>query len=145
MVQKYWHIGVSIIMMFMLTACGSFSPPETCGVGGTADETKFTQHFRWMELVNEVSGSPGEPDQEGGFQFTSSDQLAITTENINEVSLRACVEERKGGGEITLDKTQGLSPGSRRISLGLFEPGIYVVRVIVDGNQVRNLPFSVTR
>jgi hypothetical protein len=26
-----------------------------------------------------------------------------------------------------------------------FEPGSYVVRVIVDGILVRNLPFSVTR
>ena len=145
MVRKRWYIGVSIILMLVLTACGSFSPPESCGVGGTADETKFAQHFTWMEIVNEATGSPGESDPEGGFQFTSSDPLAITTDNINEVSLRACVAERKGGGKIPLDKTQDLSSGSGSISLGSFEPGSYVVRVIVDGILVRNIPFSVAR
>lgn len=145
MVRMRWPIGVSILLMLMLTACGSFSPPDSCGAGGVADETKFTQHFTWMEIVNEATGSPGEPDQEGGPQFAFSDRLAIHTDNIHEVSLRACVEERKGGGEITLDKTQNLSSGSGSISLGSFEPGSYVVRVIVDGILVRNIPFSVAR
>lgn len=145
MIRERWYTGVFIVTMLLLTACGSFSPPESCGAGGTADETKFTQHFTWMEIINEATGSTGEPDQEGGFQFSSSDELAITLDNIQEVSLRACVEERKGGGEIALDETQDLPSGSGVISLGSFEPGSYVVRVIVDGILVCNLPFSVTR
>ena len=145
MVRKRWHIGISIILVLALTACGSFTPPESCGAGGTADEPKFTQHFIWMEIVNQATGSPGEPDPEGGPRFTSSDQLAIITDNINEVSLRACIVERKGGGKIPFDKTQDLPSGSGSISLGSFEPGSYVVRVIVEGILVRNLPFSVTQ
>lgn len=147
MVRKNWHMGMTIciILMLVLTACGSFSSPESCGAGGTADEVKFAQHFTWMEIVNEVTGSPGEPDQEGGSQFSSSDRITITTDNINDILLRACVEERKGGGEITLDRTQDLPSGFGSMSLGSFEPGSYVVRVIIDGILVRNLPFSVTR
>jgi hypothetical protein len=147
MPRKHWRNGmmICITLMLGLTACGSFSPPESCGVGGTADEAKFAQHFRWMEIVNEATGSPGEPAQEGGSQFTSSNRLTITTDSTNEVSLRACIAERKGGGEITFDKTHDLAAGSGSIPLGSFEPGSYVVRVIVDGILVRNLPFSITR
>jgi hypothetical protein len=65
MIRERWYIGVFIVIMLVITACGSFSPPESCGVGGTADETKFSQHFTWMEIVNEATGSPGEPDPEG--------------------------------------------------------------------------------
>ena len=50
------------IIMILLTACGSFSLPESCGAGGTADETIYAQHFTWMEIVNEATDSHGEPD-----------------------------------------------------------------------------------
>ncbi len=145
MIRKRWYIGVFIFTTLVLTACGSFSPPESCGAGGTADEMKYAQHFTWMEIVNETTGSPGEPDPEGGTQFASTIQLGITMDSIDEVSIRVCVEERRGGGEIALDKTQDLPSGSGNISLGSFEPGSYVVRVIVDGVLVRNLPFSIAR
>jgi hypothetical protein len=70
--------------------------------------------------------------------------LAIREDSIHEVSLRACIEERRGGGEIALDKTQDILSGSGSISLGSLEAGSYVLRVIVDGVLVRNLPFSIT-
>ena len=50
---------VCITLGLVVSACGSFAPPESCDVGGTADEAKFDQHFTRMELVNEATGQPG--------------------------------------------------------------------------------------
>ncbi len=68
MVRKYWHIGVMIciLLTLTLTPCRSFSLSESRGAGGTPNETKFAQQFTSMMILNETTGSPGEPDQEGG-------------------------------------------------------------------------------
>ncbi|HEY42377.1 MAG TPA: hypothetical protein G4O11_00130 [Anaerolineae bacterium] len=145
MLRKYWlsEMVVCITLILGITACGPLSPPESCGAGGTADEAAFAQHFKSMGIVNQATGSPGEPDPEGGYQFSSSDQLALTTDSITDTSLRACIEERRGGGKIVFDQTPTMSQGTASMPLGSFEPGSYVVRVILDGVLVRNLPFSI--
>ena len=136
------QIVVCIALGLMVAACGPLSPSESCGAGGTADKAAFAQHFTSMELVNEATGQPGQPDQEGEPQFASSDPLAIRVESRSRVSVRACVEQRRGGGKIAHDQTHTLAQGAGSASLGSFAPGPYVVRVIVDGVLVKNLPFS---
>lgn len=136
---------ICVALGLIASACGSFSPPESCGegIGGTADEAKFAQHFTLMELVNEATGQPGPLDAEGGLQFAATDRLAIRTESLAEISVQACVQERKGGGKIPFNQTQTVGQGADSFSLGSFAPGSYVVRVIVDGVLVKNLPFVV--
>lgn len=132
-----------IIVALAVSACGSFSPPEDCGVGGTADEAKFGQHFARMELVNKETGQPGEESAEGGVQFATTEVVTIRAESLRTTSVRTCVQERKAGGKIALDVTATAQEGEALLSLGLFPKGSYVVRVIVDGTLVKNLPFVV--
>jgi hypothetical protein len=49
----------------------------------------------------------------------------------------------EGGGQIPFDQTQTAPEGSASLALGTFEPGGYVIRVIVDGTLVKNFPFVV--
>jgi len=132
-----------IIAAVAVSACGSVKPPEDCGVGGTADDAKFAQHFAQMELVNKATGQPGEESAEGGAKFSVNDVVAIRAGSLGTTSVRACVQERTGGGKIALDVTVTAEEGERLLSLGLFPQGSYVVRVIVDGTLVKNLPFVV--
>ena len=134
---------ICTVLGLIVSACGSFAPPESCGVGGTAEEAKFAQHFTRMELVNEATGEPGQPDQEGVPQFAPAAQLAIQVESVDEVSVRACIQERRGGGKIAFDQSLTAPQGPGNFSLSSFAPGSYVVRVIVNGILVKNLPFTV--
>lgn len=135
--------ALCIVVALAASACGSFKPPEDCGVGGTADEAKFARHFAQMELVNKATGQPGEESAEDGVQFSATDVVAIRAESLGTTSVRACVQERKGGGKIALDVTVTAEEGERLLPLGLFPEGSYVVRVIVDGTLVKNLTFVV--
>jgi hypothetical protein len=130
------------ILTLSLSAC-SFSPPPSCGddIGGTADTAKFDQYFTNMQLVNQASGQVG-PEGENGTQYATGEALVIQAESKSEVTVRACVQPR-GPGEITFDQTQTMSQGQGAFPVGLFKPGIYVIRVIVDGVLVKNFPFEV--
>ncbi len=136
-------LAFCVVLALAVSACGSPKPLETCGVGGTADEAKFAQHFTLMELVNKETGQPGEASSEGGVQFAATDVVAIRAKSLAETSVRACVEERGGEGKVALDLTVTAQEGERLLSLGLFPKGSYVVRVIVDGTLVKNLPFDI--
>jgi len=131
-----------VVLGLLVSACGA---PESCGenIGGTADEAAYAQRFARMALVNEGTGQPGAADPEGGVQFAAADRLAIQVESLAEVTVRACVQERKGGGKIALNQSQTVGQGEDSFALGSFERGSYVVRVIVDGTLVKNLPFVV--
>lgn len=143
--SKRWSVGVVVALALFALACGSFAPPESCGedIGGTADEALFAEHFTQMDLVVESTGASGEPDDEMGEVFTSGDGLVIRAESLGEVSVRACVQPRSGGGQIPFDETETLAEGEDTFSLGSFDEGSYVIRVIVDGTLVRNLVFGV--
>lgn len=39
---------VCIALGLVVSACGSFAPPESCDVDGTADEAEFDQYFTRM-------------------------------------------------------------------------------------------------
>jgi hypothetical protein len=126
-----------------MLGCGSFAPPKSCGegIGGTADEALFAQHFSSMELIREATGIP--PVEMGGEKVVSPDDpLAIKVQALSSTEVRVCVQERVGGGGIPLDKTFAVEQGESVLSLGGFSAGSYVVRVIVDGTLVRNLPFE---
>lgn len=127
----------------LLVACGP-GAEATCLPGGTGskDDAVSAQYFRSMELVNEATGLPGEPDAEGIPQFSSADGLAVQTEAVAEVSARFCIQEGGGpGSRVAFDQTYPLSPGSDKVSLGSFQPGGYIVRVLVGDILVNNFQF----
>lgn len=135
-------VGALLALAALIAACGPMGAPQSCGAGGTADEGAFAKSFSSMELVNEGTGQPApETDPENGPIFTTADRIAIRAEALAGVSVRACVEGRTGGAKIGFDGTQTLSAGTGTMSLGSFGAGPYVVRVIVDGVLVENLPF----
>jgi hypothetical protein len=137
-------IFVCLASLLAFIACGPLSAPESCGdFGGVADEVLFTEYFEFMEVVSSTTGSPGEFDDEGEMQFSSSESLSISFENKKDVSIRACMQERKGGGKILFDETKSFSPGGNSLALGNYSRGGYVIRVIVDESLVKNLPFGI--
>ena len=144
---KSKHAGMLLCILLgaATLACGSIAPPASCGegIGGTADEARFAEHFATMQLVNAATGQPGPEDPEGGAQFASGDELTVQAESLGEVEVRLCVQRRTGGGAIPFDQTQTAPEGSASLALGTFEPGGYVIRVIVDGTLVKNFPFVV--
>jgi hypothetical protein len=128
-----------------LLACGSFAPPASCGegIGGTADEALFGRYFSDMNLVLEATGEAPPPGSDSSAVVGPGDSLTIRMQVLQAVDVRACVQERAGGGGIPADKTASVAPGEAFLSLGEFERGSYVVRVIVDGTLVKNLTFEV--
>ena len=126
-------------IILILSSCG---PPQSCGVGGIADKAAFSQYFAQMVLVSGGTGESGQPG-DNGPRFTPTDEIVIQAESLNEVSLRACVEERGAGGQIPFDDARILPAGTGSFSVGSFPPGNYVVRVTVDDTLVINLAFSV--
>jgi hypothetical protein len=135
-------LAICVTLALTLAACGAVKPPESCGVGGTANDTLFARHFALMELVNKATGLPGAEDPEAGAAFTLGDLLAIRVNALGEVSVRTCVEGRSGG-KIALDQTVTAEQGERLLPLASFPKGDYVVRVIMDGALIKNLPFAV--
>ncbi len=135
-------LPVLLASMAFLAAC-SFGSPPSCGedIGGTADSAKFDQRFASMTLVSEATGEIG-PEGEGGMQLTAGEPLAIQIESKAEVEVRACIQPIGGSKEIPFDQTQSISQGSSSFGIGSFDPGKYVIRVIVDGTLVKNFPFT---
>ncbi len=136
-----------LVLGLVLSACSSGSsvsigPPESCGddIGGTADTAKFDQYFTNMALVNQ-NGESG-PEGDNGMEFASTDILDLRADSISDVSVRACIQSRSGG-PIAFDQTQTFTQGPSGLTFGSFQPGNYVVRVIVDGTLVKNFPFSI--
>ena len=139
-----WWMFVGIVMVLSIQACGSLSEPESCGeIGGTANEVLFDQNFVLMELVNATTGDPGEYNSEGEVQVGSSDSLSIPFEIKNDVSIRVCLQERKGGGKILFNETKSFTSGENSLTLGTYSKGGYVVRVIMDEALIKNLPFRI--
>lgn len=136
---------LSLLTLALLVAgCGQVGPPPECteGLGGTANETLFAQYFTSMELVSATSGQPGDP-AENGAAFPVSELLAINASVRSEVSARFCVQGFFAGGVIADDLSADLVPGDNQVHLDAFETAAdYVVRVIVDGVLVKNLPFT---
>jgi hypothetical protein len=138
-----WKLA-GIVMLVSVLACGPFSPPESCGdIGGTADEGLFNQYFVSMALLDTAIGSPGGISSEGEIQFTPADELEIAFESKIDVSIHACLQERKGGGKVLFNEIGSFSPGEDSFILGTYSKGSYVVRVIVDDTLVKNLPFQI--
>ena len=137
------HITTLVILGSLAAAC-SFGPPPSCGdeIGGTADTATFDQYFNSMTLVAKTTGQPG-PQGDAGPQFAQGEPLAIQVDARAEVTLRACIQPMGGQKEISFDKTQTLSPGLGTFELGPFEPGTYVIRVIIGNTLVKNFPFQV--
>lgn len=126
-------------------ACGSLGPPASCGenIGGSPDPSTFAQHFASMKLVNADTGVAGPPDSESEASFGQGETLAIQYSAVSPGSLRACVQERTGGGGIPFDQTHAFASGDGTMSLRSFGPGTYVVRAIVGDMLVRNLTFTI--
>lgn len=138
--------NVFILLMLVSTiviSCGPFSPPESCGAGGTANTETFDQYFDDMFLYDETLGGSPRIATEGGPTFLSGSSVSVQAESNMSVEIRFCVEERTGGGEINFDEVRVISEGVSIISLEVFEPSSYVIRVITDDTLIKNLPFIV--
>jgi hypothetical protein len=129
-------IATIFALALLLTGCslGSFGPPASCGdnIGGTADVVRFDQYFTRMVLVNQ-NGEAG-PEGENGMEFTSTDTLELRANSNSVIAVRACIQNFNGR-PIAFDGTQTFTQGSSGFSLGSFQSGNYVVRVIVDGTE----------
>jgi hypothetical protein len=128
-----------------LFACGSFSPPKSCGegIGGVADEVLFAQYFSEMQLVLESTGEIPPAGKDSSAAVSPDDSITIKMRVLKAVEVRACVQSRAGGGGIPADKTLSVESGEDSFPLGEFSSGNYVIRVIVDGKLVKNLTFEV--
>ena len=134
---------IALVLGAVALACGPIAPPESCEVGGTADEDLFAELFAEMSLVDTATGAPGETGDEGTLTFAAGTGLAVRADTLAGVSVRACVQGRTAGADIAADVTETLTEGRDEVSLGSFSRGSYVVRVIVDGVLVKNLAFEV--
>ncbi len=142
--KKLTVLAALFVIAAAILACGSFGPPPSCGdnIGGTADTAKFDQYFTSMMLVSQASGQPG-PEGENGAQFSAGDPLVILMDSKSDVAVRACIQPMSGGDSISFDQTQNFTQGAGTFTIGAFEQGVYVIRVIVDGILVKNFPFAV--
>lgn len=143
--MKKWLILIPVMILGLsVLACGSISPPETCGdeIGGVADETLFGQYFESMELVNANTWQPG-IEGENGTEFAEGESLLIMFDARTEVQVRACIQHTVGGGEIAFDETVSFPVGSNEFQIGSFAPGTYVIRIIVENTLVKNFPFVI--
>lgn len=141
--QTVFMLITSLFLSSLLISCGQFSPPQSCGAGGTANEESFNQYFSEMLLYDETRGGSPLIDTEAGPTYFSDTPVSVEVESTTSVEVRFCVEERRGGGEINFDEIRTVSEGENIISLGVFNPGSYIVRVIIEDVLVRNLPFVV--
>ncbi len=141
---KQFSRFIPLMICMVLAACSSFGPPESCGenIGGTADQTKFAQFFTSMQLINQTTGVPG-LEGENGAQFAPNDSLVIQVETLSDIPVRVCIQHMGGDNKISFDQTNTLSQGQADFSIGPFELGNYVIRVIVDNTLVKNFPFEI--
>ena len=95
--------------------------------------------------MNTETGQPAQRNDEGADKFSVDDSVTFQVDSFTGVTVKVCVEERRGGGDIAFDQTIDINAGERDLEIGAFEVGSYVGRVIVDGVLVKNLPFEVTR
>jgi hypothetical protein len=133
---------VTILVLGLILSACSFGPPASCGddIGGVADTAKFDQYFTNMALVNQ-NGDSG-TEGENGMEFASTDTLDLRADSNSDVAVRACIQNFNGK-PISFDQTQTFTQGASGFSLGSFQSGNYVVRVIVDGTLVKNFPYSI--
>jgi hypothetical protein len=96
-----------------------------------------------MRLYDDTLGGSPRIHTEAGPTFLANSLVSVQAETLMSVEVRFCVEERKGGGEISFDEVRMIPDGDNIISIEVFEPGSYVIRVIQNGLLVRNLPFIV--
>jgi hypothetical protein len=96
-----------------------------------------------MLLYDETTGGSPRIHTEAGPTFLQDTSVSIQVESTESIEVRFCVEERRGGGEISFDEVRTISGGVTIVSLESFVPGSYVIRVILDDVLVRNLPFVV--
>jgi hypothetical protein len=121
-------------------ACGAITPPESCTNTGF-DEAAFSEYFTDMHLINASTGESGERDPEQGERYATDDQIAVRIESLDEVEVRFCIEQRKGGGHIVYDQVHTVSQGENTVTLTTFDRDPYVIRVIVNEVLVKNLTF----
>ena len=141
--RRFRHLITLFILSSILLSCGPLSPPESCGAGGTANKETFNQFFVDILLYDETMGGAPRIQTEVGPTFLQDTTVSVQAESITSVEIRFCVEERRGGGEISFDEVRMLSEGVNTISLDIFESGSYVVRVITEDILIKNLPFVV--
>ena len=132
------------VMILLLASSGcDFGSPPSCAeyIGGATDLAIFNQYFNSMDLISQTTGQPGSEGEEG-MQFAQIEPLVLQIDVKSEVAIRACVESRTGGGQIPFDQIQEFSAGFGVFEVGVFEPGAYVMWVIVEEVLVKSFPFE---
>lgn len=97
-----------------------------------------------MGLVNTETDQSTQHKDEGADKFSVDGSVTLLVDSLTDVTIKVCVEERRGGREIAFDQTIDVNAGEGDLEIGTLEEGSYVVRVIVDGVLVKNLLFEVT-
>jgi len=133
---------MTFLLLTSISSCRALRPPESCGLGGSANDTAYGLYFDKLDLLD-VAGSPGEPDRDGLPRFEEGQALNLWLQVKSDTRVRVCVEETRGGGEIAFDETSPVSAGQSAITLGTLDSGPYVIRLSIDGTLVHNVPFSV--
>lgn len=129
-------------MLMLLTSCRALRPPESCGLGGFANETAYGLYFDNLNLLD-VEGNPGSPDRDGVPRFEEGQTINLWLQIKTDTRVRICVEETRGGGEIAYDDIVSLKTGQSAVTFGALERGPYIIRLSIDGTLVKNFPFSV--
>jgi hypothetical protein len=100
-----------LVLSLVVIACGSFASPESCEAGGPADEVKFNELFTEMGLVNTETGQPAQRKDEGEDKFSVDDSVTFQGDSFTGVTIKVCVEERRGGGEVAFDQAIDINAG----------------------------------
>lgn len=140
--RQHPHIIILILMLMLLTSCRALRPPESCGLGGFANETAYGLYFDNLNLLD-VEGNPGSPDRDGVPRFEEGQTINLWLQIKTDTRVRICVEETRGGGEIAYDDIVSLKTGQSAVTFGALERGPYIIRLSIDGTLVKNFPFSV--
>ena len=132
----------TILALTLVSSCRALNPPESCGLGGYANNTAYGLYIDQVDLLD-VNGGPGEPDRDGLPRFAEGQALNLWLQIKTDTRMRICVEETRGGGEIVFDETTPISAGQSAIALGALESGPYIIRLSIDGTLLQNVAFSV--
>ncbi len=140
--RQHILVFIPILMLMLLSSCRALRPPESCGLGGFANETAYGLYFDNLDLLD-VEGNPGKPDRDGVPRFDEGQAINLWLQIKTDSRVRICVEETRGGGEIAYDEIVSMKTGQSAVTFGTLERGPYVIRLSIDGTLVKNVPFSV--
>lgn len=160
MIRAYKNVCVLLVLSIAVVSCGSTatqSPSPTpapkattvapdykeCGefVFAREDPEAFSRYFHKLGLFDAETGKRPETDAMGNAVFHAGQYLGVGWETTFRLSWELCFQDAVSGSVARLHRSAGEGKGMS--ALQPFEPGSYVLRVIVKNGIVRNIPFVV--